>query len=305
MPKLDLKTQFLKDSLFEDLLKFQTITAKPNLIGLIESENCMDSTALESLKEGSVYGNYLSGIEAFYQYKRLFFEYQKLLKENGDLPIYPNKETFLKHLTLDPSGYNFLNFSSVYEVKYCSDGETEITAINIPDRRQSRYCYKITKGLVSRYFSTKVNTSKDFEAKNAGHCLTLSMENITDEEFNKIFKASNFDFFTMGDIYPAHEINKLIKRMIEDGKKYDKDHPLNRIKSFKHFDADSGYSSIKFQLDNEYYDNFDAEDELPSFFPDTLEIGKSFHYPEIDGTVIIKEIDLLNYYTVVITLERV
>ena len=93
---------FLKEEIFKKLLKFQSSFTRPQLIGLISLDNCLDHAShydyyVREINTGNIYSSY----EIYQYYCELFAEYLSLLDEIE--PIYPSKEIFINSLFINIS----------------------------------------------------------------------------------------------------------------------------------------------------------------------------------------------------------
>jgi len=224
----DFDKEFLKESLFNDLMWFQQCFERPNLIGLIQIDNCLDSTALHEFIERTYeHGNLSNAYRHYNRYQKTFQQYLDII---GDDNIYPSKEVFLSQLFINGE-YEFLNFTSnnSSHARYIDskEGVSVITTFEPKDfsninggyNRSRKVHTRIKKGNVIRFFDRELTHERHF---NDISCyLTLSIDGLTDDEFNKAFNASHYKIETMSIRDPIQfTVHKLIKRMIELGDKY-------------------------------------------------------------------------------------
>lgn len=232
----DFEKKYIKESLFEELLDYQRYSFRPQLIGLIQLDNCLDDSAMHDhqLRQYSS-GNTYYSVRRFKMYQKRFSQYLSLLDE--DETIFPSKEQFFSSLFINRK-YQFLNFArqDFRDTRYIDlDGEVATISLFTPVNYETDKPYntkrvvhtRIQKGNIVRFYDRELTTLNQFN--NESCYLTLSLEDISDERFNTVFKASNFRIETAPIDEPVEFlVDKLIKEMIKSGETYTEKNPTNK-----------------------------------------------------------------------------
>lgn len=229
----DFNKNFLEAEYRKQLYRIQLYGYKPSFLGLITLENCFDSTGYEGHKTSTLNGNGYNGLETYEIYKDRFSFISKLLLERGDLPVYPSKEEFFNLLFLNGK-YRFLNLACLgfNNAQYCDDnGELdEVHTYRQTDHEESQYSNnrsyitRIKKGNVIRFYNKELANIDAFDDESC--YLTLSIEDTSDEEFNDIFKVSNFLPENADIKSPIHlRVHNFILKLIEQGKIFTEKNP--------------------------------------------------------------------------------
>lgn len=223
--------EFLSKEYYELLLEFQLAGDKANLIGLIGLENCFIFNGYEEyMGITSISGWLERGLRRHAIYQQKFKEYIDILIELGDKPIYPSKEDFFKNLFIN-GDYSFLNFSKKINIqRFISKDDdliqincfqyTDFSKIDENGYKKENY-YRIIKNGIMRYNYEEMTSPEHFN--HVSNFLTLSLKDISDEEFYDIFKASNFltdNLDTQTTIQTR--IHNLILKMIKSGDEIEK-----------------------------------------------------------------------------------
>lgn len=229
----EFEKNFLKEEIFKKLLKFQSSFTRPQLIGLISLDNCLDQSShydhyVKEINSGNIYGSY----EIYEYYCKLFSEYLSLLDNNE--PIYPSKEIFINSLFINGS-YQFLNFSNYQNYKqynYFLDN-TLVTVTHFEKQdfhtvdqfhNSSKYLTRISKNNVVRFYDKKIYNPEHWDDSSC--YMTLSSEGIVDDEFNDLFASSKFKTFKKENYFNIH---KFINKLIKSGESYTNSNPTNAI----------------------------------------------------------------------------
>lgn len=124
--------------------------------------------------------------------------YDSLIKHLETNPVYESRQAFIDSIYLDENENIYFHLKDDYSSSTCAAGKDEndpfynrnwcITNYKVNNNKYSR----ITYNLKSRFFSGTYNKWKYYKNKN-NYILSLSLEDISIEEFNKLF-AANRDF---------------------------------------------------------------------------------------------------------------
>lgn len=229
----EFEKNFLKKEVFKKLLKFQSSFTRPQLIGLISLDNCLDFAShydhyVKEINSGNIYGSY----EHYEYYCQLFSEYLSLLEKNET--IYPSKEIFINSLFINGS-YQFLNFSAYQNYKqynYFLDN-TLVTVTHFEKHdfhtldqsyNSRKYLTRISKNNVIRFYDGKIYHPEHWDDSSC--YMTLSLEGIADDEFNDLFASSKFKTFKKENFFNIH---KFINKLIKSGESYTNSNPTNAI----------------------------------------------------------------------------
>jgi len=224
----DFEKEYLIDSIFKELInRYQniSISKKNGVLGAMQYDNLIDEFGLQDLTSESKMpsANAFDGFERLRDYNHLFSNYVSLLIEKGNQTIYPSKESFLKNLFIKGK-YTLLNFSYASEIMEVTfeDGEKGDIAI-IGEQRDKNVHTRIRKGLTVRVFDFYIDSHEAFFS--GKHLYTMSLENVSDQDFEKLFKASRFEYSNEDyNRYYEGDLNRFIRTMIEKGSKYDSEH---------------------------------------------------------------------------------
>ena len=308
----DFDKQFLKESLFKDIVVFQQYFERPSLIGLIQLDNCLDCSSLDNFVQRKYnIGNFHRSHSNFKHYQQRFHHYLELL---GDDTIYPSKELFLSLLYINKK-YDFLNFAphSERDSRYIKEENGDITIVTpfeIKDYSTMeekwgagrKYHTRIKKGNVIRFFNRKLTDSKHFDDRSC--YLTLTSDGISDEDFDNAFNAKHYRLSTMDTQHPIEfVVHDFIKKMIELGKEFDQLNPTEANYTVRReersFEAER---EIELVLDTEFgaiiCDDFDRN--IKSY--EKLEVGDIIFYDNINYKI--KEIKSLRTTLIKVIVEK-
>lgn len=255
----EFENNFLVKEYYKELIFFQRNMFNPNILGLIEQDNCFDQLGyIEYISKKDKSGNIRAGVRNYNLYKCKFNSYLDLLIELGDLPIYENKEMFFKSFflsedslltffPLNKEGRKTRHENNHVDIDYFNSFDFKrIENMNYEGEEHSR----ILKNGVARYFYKKMLKPSNF---NHNSCyMTLSLKDITDDMFNDVFKASNFKTENSSYEHPIQfKIKELIEKMIKSGVEYDSNNPLDNFKtiSYTNFKHNEKISVLVFEND--------------------------------------------------------
>lgn len=221
----DFEKEYLIDSIFKELIdRYQnlSISKKNGVLGAMQYDNLIDEFGIQDLISESTMpsANAFDGFERLRDYNHLFSNYVSLLIEKDNQTIYPSKESFLKNLFIKGK-YTLLNFSYASEIMEVTfkDGEKGDIAI-IGEQRDKNVHTRIRKGLTVRVFDFYIDSHEAFFS--GKHIYTMSLENVSDQDFEKLFKASRFEYSSEDyNRYYEADLNRFIRTMIEKGSDYD------------------------------------------------------------------------------------
>lgn len=301
----DFDKKYLADEAYKHLLSFQNRGMKPTLFCFTEYKNlCNESEYISHFKgEKPAYHVF----KALNNRDYLFTNYIKLLVELGDLPIYPSKEDFVENLYLCNDDSDIRMGCTRDRPRYVlADGEfmkfTEINACDLRNvsegkiEKELHYCI-YHKG-VSRFYLRRVHSPKQLFDGSEKY-MTISADAVSDDEFQELFKASNF----LPENYDHsiyYKVDKMIQKMSKHGDKLDRDRPLewhafnSYIKNY--YDDNMTIAFIEkdgFRIHTE--ENFVKEQEFS--IGDKIEIEEKPY--------LIKDIEKTQAFEVAITLEEV
>lgn len=309
----DFDKQFLKESLFKDLVKFQNYFERPSLIGLIQLDNCLDCGSLEDFVQRKyTIGNFHRSYCNFKYYQQKFNHYLELL---GDDTIYPSKETFLSLLYINKK-YDFLNFAphSERDSRYIKEDNGDVTIItNFEVKDYSKmentwssdrkYHTRIKKGNVIRFFNRELTDSEHFSDRSC--YLTLASSGISDEEFDGAFNAKHYRLGTM-DIQNPIEfvVHDLIIKMVKLGEEFDKLNPNDQnhtVRKRSHSFSDK--EEIELVLDTQFGKIICADFDKMIKSYEKLEVNQVLFYNNVNYKI--KEIKPLRTTLIKIIVEKV
>jgi hypothetical protein len=301
----DFDKKYLADEAYKHLLSFQNRGMKPTLFCFTEYKNlCNESEYISHFKgEKPAYHVFKTLNNRDY----LFTNYLKLLVELGDLPIYPSKEDFVENLYLCNDDSDIRMGSTNDRARYVLvAGEfmkfTEINAYDLRNiseekiEKEVHYCI-YHKG-VSRFYLRRVHSPKQLFDCSEKY-MTISADAVSDEEFQELFKASNF----LPENYDHSiycKVDKMIQKMSKHGYKLDRDRPLEwyAFNSYiKNYHDDN--MTIAFIEENGLRIHTEEEFKKEKEFSigDKIEIEKKSY--------LIKDIEKTQAFEVAITLEEV
>lgn len=272
----DFEKDYLIKSIFDELIQnFQnfSLSKKNGVLGAIQYDHLIDDYGLHELVSGEKFpsANAFDGFERLRKYNNLFSSYIDLLIEKDNSTIYPSKESFVKNLFIygEYTLFNFAYASEIVGVTF-SDGEKGDIAI-IGNSESKKSYTRVRKGLTVRFFNFYSDSHEVFFS--GKHLYTLTLDNVTNNDFYDLFKASRFKYSHEDyETYYESELNRFIKQLIKDGLEYDATHydeithciPVPLLESKSVSNGDNGF----FFRDVQTGDVFFKKESDTSFIPD-------------------------------------
>ncbi|CAH7415588.1 hypothetical protein VCHA53O466_50309 [Vibrio chagasii] len=174
--------------------RYQRLSTKPALLGMVHPSNLVSEYDQEYFNKGSRMWNTMRIYDEYQNYCKEFEAYLQICEEDNE-PVYPSVEYFLRNLYISGS-YEFLNLKPIRgtEVELLVNGEVHILShIHVGDKEHGKSGYWVTRhyhnGVMRNYAGWLVALD---ELDESLLVLETRAENICPDKFKDTFHPTKF-----------------------------------------------------------------------------------------------------------------